>query len=69
MKSGYELRTKTILTDEEFDNILHSGPDKRIDSIRQYVIEHPEYCSLIYEDGYSKISINEAATFVSNKYQ
>lgn len=69
MKSGYELRTKTTLTDEEFDNILHSGPDKKIGSIRQYVIEHPEYCSLIYEDGYSEISINEASTFVSNKYQ
>lgn len=69
IKSGYELRTKVTLTDEEFDNILHSGPDKKIGSIRQYVIEHPEYCSLIYEDGYSEISINEASTFVSNKYQ
>lgn len=69
MKSGYELRTKATLTDEEFDNILHFGPDKKIGSIRQYVIEHPEYCNLIYEDNYSDISIIEAVTFVNNKYQ
>ena len=69
MKSGYELRTKMTLTDKEFDNILHSGPDKKIGSIRQYVVEHPEYCKLIYEDGYSDISIIEAVKFVNNKYQ
>ena len=69
MKSGYELRTKTALTDEEFDNILHSGPDRKIESIRQYVIGHPEYCNLIYEDNYGGASINEAIAFVNDRYK
>lgn len=69
MKSGYELRTKTTLTDEEFDNILHSGPDRKIESIRQYVIGHPEYCNLIYEDSYGDASISKAMTFISDRYK
>ncbi|MCG5106193.1 hypothetical protein MBO12_04180 [Candidatus Saccharibacteria bacterium] len=69
MKSGYELRTKTALTDEEFNSILHSGPDRKIESIRQYVIGHPEYCNLIYEDSYGDVSISKAMTFVSDRYK
>ncbi|MBR3156808.1 hypothetical protein IKF20_00010 [Candidatus Saccharibacteria bacterium] len=69
IKCGYELRTKAILTDEEFETILHSGPDKKLDSVRQYVIEHPECCKLIYEEAYSSNSIEEAIAFVKEKYQ
>ena len=69
IKCGYELRTKAILTDEEFETILHSGPDKKLDSVRQYVIEHPECCKLIYEEAYSNNSIAEAVAFVKEKYQ
>ncbi len=54
---------------EEFDNTLHSGPDRKIESIRQYVIGHPEYCNLIYEDNYGGVSINEAIAFVSDRYK
>jgi hypothetical protein len=69
IKSGYELRTKAILTEEEFETILHSGPDKKLGSVRQYTIEHPEHCKLIYEEAYSKSSIEEAIAFVKEKYQ
>lgn len=69
IKGGYELRTKAILTDEEFETILHSGPDKKLGSVRQYVIEHPECCKLIYEEAYSNNSIEEAIAFVKEKYQ
>lgn len=54
---------------EEFDNILHSGPGRKIESIRQYVIGHPEYCNLIYEDNYGGALINEAIAFVSDRYK
>ena len=54
---------------EEFDNTLHSGPDRKIESIRRYVIGHPEYCNLIYEDNYGGASINEAIAFVSDRYK
>lgn len=54
---------------EEFDNTLHSGPDRKIESIRQYVIGHPEYCNLIYEDNYGGASINEAIAFVNDRYK
>lgn len=69
IKGGYELRTKALLTDKEFETILHSGPDKKLGSVRQYVIEHPEYCKLIYEEAYSNNSIEEAVAFVKEKYQ
>lgn len=54
---------------EEFDNTLHSGPDRKVESIRQYVIGHPEYCNLIYEDNCGGASINEAIAFVSDRYK
>lgn len=69
IKGGYELRTKAILTDEEFEIILHAGPDKKLGSVRQYVIDHPEHCKLIYEEAYSNNSIEEATAFVKEKYQ
>lgn len=69
IKSGYELRTKASLTDEEFETILHSGPDKKLDSVRQYVIEHPEHCKLIYEESYGNDSIEEAVAFIKEKYK
>lgn len=69
IKGGYELRTKAILTDKEFETILHSGPDKKLGSVRQYVVEHPECCKLIYEEAYSSNSIEEATAFVKEKYQ
>ncbi len=69
IKGGYELRTKATLTDKEFEKILHSGPDKKLGLVRQYVVEHPEHCRLIYEETYGNNSIAEAIAFVKEKYQ
>lgn len=69
IKSGYELRTKSVLTDEEFEAILHSGPDAKLGLVKEYVMENPDHCKLIYEDGYSGFSIEEAVSFIRTKYQ
>ena len=69
IKSGYELRTKSVLTDEEFEAILHSGPDAKLGLVKEYVMENPDHCKLIYEDGYSGFSIDEAVSFVRTKYK
>ena len=60
IKSGYELRTNSILSDEEFETILHAGPDSKLKTVKEYVINNPDNCSLIYEDHYGNATIEKA---------
>ncbi len=68
MKQGYELRTKTVLTDKEFEDILHAGPDSKLETVREYVTSHPDHCLLIHEDGYSDYTTKTAANFINQMY-
>ncbi len=69
IKSGYELRTKATLTDEEFERILHSGPDAKLESVKQYVLRHPNTCKFIREDGYSDATIIASKEFIHEIYK
>ncbi len=69
IKNGYELRTKTLLSDEEFEKILHSGPDAKLKSVKQYVLKHPDICKLIRENEYSDATIVASRNFIREVFQ
>ena len=57
MKSGYELRTGEILTDEEFLQILYNDEQMGLLGVKKYVEANPETNSIIKSDRYDIFSI------------
>lgn len=68
IKRGYEMRSGLKLTEKEFEELLHKGPDNKLDSIKQYVLSHQDHCKLIFDKEYSENTIVQAKDFIARFY-
>ncbi len=60
MKSGYEMRTKKIILDDDFAKILQDDDNRGLLGIKQYCEQHNKNCYIIKNDKYDRDSINLA---------